>query len=68
MVFNPSILDGWWDEWYDGDNGWAIPSADGVDDPDHRDDPRGERAHDHRARGRPRFYDVDGEGVPTLAG
>jgi len=25
---NLSILDGWWDEWYDGDNGWAIPSAD----------------------------------------
>ena len=27
---NLSILDGWWDEWYDGDNGWAIPTADGV--------------------------------------
>ena len=27
---NLSILDGWWDEWYDGSNGWAIPSADGV--------------------------------------
>ena len=25
---NLSILDGWWDEWYDGKNGWAIPSAD----------------------------------------
>ncbi len=24
---NLSILDGWWDEMYDGDNGWAIPSA-----------------------------------------
>ena len=35
---NLSILDGWWDEWYDGENGWAIPTADGVDDPDHRDD------------------------------
>jgi hypothetical protein len=30
---NLSILDGWWDEWYDGENGWAIPTADGVDDP-----------------------------------
>ncbi len=27
---NLSILDGWWDEWYDGENGWAIPTADGV--------------------------------------
>ena len=35
---NLSILDGWWDEWYDGNNGWAIPSADGVDDHDRRDD------------------------------
>ncbi|MDQ1604002.1 MAG: glycogen phosphorylase, partial [Actinomycetota bacterium] len=35
---NLSVLDGWWDEWYDGHNGWAIPTADGVTDPDHRDD------------------------------
>ena len=35
---NLSILDGWWDEWYDGNNGWAIPTADGVDDQDRRDD------------------------------
>ena len=35
---NLSVLDGWWDEWYDGDNGWAIPTADGVDDVDKRDD------------------------------
>ena len=27
---NLSVLDGWWDEWFDGHNGWAIPSADGV--------------------------------------
>jgi starch phosphorylase len=31
-ALNCSVLDGWWDEWYDGQNGWAIPSAD--DDPD----------------------------------
>ena len=35
---NLSIRDGWWDEMYDGRNGWAIPTADGVDDPDRRDD------------------------------
>ena len=35
---NLSIRDGWWDEWFDGENGWAIPTADGVDDPEHRDD------------------------------
>ena len=32
-ALNCSILDGWWDECYDGTNGWAIESAD--DDPDH---------------------------------
>ena len=26
---NLSIRDGWWDEFYDGANGWAIPTADG---------------------------------------
>ena len=35
---NLSIRDGWWDEWYDGGNGWEIPSADGVADADRRDE------------------------------
>jgi starch phosphorylase len=26
-TLNCSILDGWWDECFDGENGWAIPSA-----------------------------------------
>jgi len=31
-VINLSILDGWWDEGYDGGNGWAIkPASDHVD-------------------------------------
>ena len=41
---NLSILDGWWDEWYDGHNGWAIPTADGVDGPRPPRRPRGRRA------------------------
>ena len=50
---NLSILDGWWDEWYDGENGWAIPSADGVVDPDHRDDLEADGAlRPDRERGR----------------
>lgn len=35
---NLSILDGWWDEMADGDDGWAIPTADGVADENRRDD------------------------------
>ena len=34
---NLSIRDGWWDEWYDGENGWEIPTAEGVSD-ERRDD------------------------------
>src|SRR6185369_10852310 len=34
---NVSVRDGWWDEWYDGGNGWEIPSADGVADATRRD-------------------------------
>src|SRR4029078_5967662 len=30
---NCSILDGWWDEWFDGSNGWAIASGGGGEDP-----------------------------------
>ena len=63
---NLSILDGWWDEWYDGENGWAIPTADGVEDADHRDDLEAAALYDliegHVA---PRFYARDDEtGLP----
>ena len=60
---NLSILDGWWDEWYDGNNGWAIPSADGVDDPDRRDDLEANALYDLiENEVAPRFYDVDERG------
>ncbi len=36
-VLNCSILDGWWDELYDGTNGWGIESADHLADDDTRD-------------------------------
>ena len=62
---NLSILDGWWDEWYDGNNGWAIPSADGVESTDVRDDIEARALYDLIERDvAPRFYDLDGEGVP----
>jgi starch phosphorylase len=34
---NLSILDGWWAECFDGDNGWAISSAEHVEDLERRD-------------------------------
>ena len=63
---NLSILDGWWDEMYDGENGWAIPTADGVEDPDHRDDLEANALYDlieHNVAAR--FYDRDAQGLPT---
>jgi starch phosphorylase len=63
---NLSILDGWWDEWYDGKNGWAIPTADGVDDPNHRDDLEAAALYDLIENSvASRFYDRDSRGLPT---
>ncbi len=63
---NLSILDGWWDEWYDGSNGWAIPSADGVEDPDRRDDLEATALYDLiENEVAPRFYDLGEDGTPT---
>ena len=69
-ALNLSILDGWWDEWFDGNNGWSIPSADGVDDPDHRDNIEANALYDLiEEEVAPRFYDHDTsgdeEGVPV---
>jgi starch phosphorylase len=62
---NLSILDGWWDEWFDGRNGWAIPTADGVVDQDRRDDIEAAALYDliENQVARP-FYDRDTDGLP----
>jgi starch phosphorylase len=63
---NLSILDGWWDEWFDGENGWAIPTADGVEDPDHRDDLEAAALYDLiEQQVAPRFYDRTEAGLPA---
>ncbi|MGH2697917.1 MAG: alpha-glucan family phosphorylase, partial [Actinomycetota bacterium] len=36
-ALNCSILDGWWDECYNGNNGWAIGTADVAADLDYQD-------------------------------
>ncbi len=63
---NLSIRDGWWDEWYDGENGWEIPTADGLADEGRRDDLEAAALYDllEQSVG-PKFYDRDGAGVPT---
>ena len=63
---NLSILDGWWDEMYDGQNGWAIPTADGVEDAEHRDDLEAAALYDLIENTvAPRFYDRDEDGLPA---
>ncbi len=65
-ALNCSILDGWWDECFDGHNGWAINSAD--------DDPDLERRDQREATSLfgllereivPLFYRRTAEGVPS---
>ncbi len=62
---NLSVLDGWWDEWFDGQNGWAIPTADGVEDPDRRDDLESAALYDLVENSvRRLFYERDERGLP----
>ncbi len=62
---NLSVRDGWWDEWYDGGDGWEIPSADGVTDPDRRDELEASALYDLLGNSvAPLFYRQDTDGVP----
>jgi starch phosphorylase len=63
---NLSIRDGWWDEWFDGENGWEIPTADGVTDDSRRDDLEARALYGLlRDSVAPKFYDRDHNGVPN---
>ncbi|WNI29125.1 alpha-glucan family phosphorylase [Streptomyces sp. ITFR-6] len=63
---NLSVLDGWWDEWFEPDFGWAIPTADGsAMDEDRRDDLEANALYELiEDRVAPRFYDHGAEGLP----
>ncbi len=60
-----SILDGWWDEGYDGQNGWAIGSRETQSDDEAQDD--ADAADLYRILEDevvPRFYARDAKGMP----
>jgi starch phosphorylase len=62
---NLSIRDGWWDEWYDGENGWEIPSADGLADETRRDELESSALYSLLEEAvTPTFYDRNEHGVP----
>ena len=64
-ALNLSVRDGWWDEWYDGGNGWEIPSADGVADVGRRDELEAQALYELLGKSvAPLFYERDAEGVP----
>ncbi|MFI1865911.1 alpha-glucan family phosphorylase [Streptomyces jumonjinensis] len=63
---NLSVLDGWWDEWYEPDFGWAIPTADGSAGAEERRDDLEAAALYELIENRvaPRFYERGPDGVP----
>ncbi|KUM37739.1 alpha-glucan family phosphorylase [Arthrobacter sp. EPSL27] len=64
---NLSVLDGWWDEMYDGENGWAIPTANNGASPEERDDIEAAALYELlETQVAPRFYGLtvsDGAGA-----
>jgi starch phosphorylase len=64
-TLNCSILDGWWDELFDGENGWAVSSAERVDDVGRRDEVEANSLFDLLERKIvPMFFDRFGGPVP----
>jgi glycogen phosphorylase len=64
-VLQLSVLDGWWAEGYDGENGWAIP-GDEDPDPEVADARDAERFYELlESEVIPLFHDRDEAGVPN---
>jgi glycogen phosphorylase len=60
-----SILDGWWDEGFNGSNGWAIGGREADGDEGAQDDAdAGELYRLLEEEIAPRFFDRDADGVP----
>lgn len=64
-ALNCSILDGWWCEGYDGENGWAIGNGEEYADLEYQDDVESRALYDllekHIA---PLFYERRADGLP----
>ncbi|MFN2290487.1 MAG: alpha-glucan family phosphorylase [Anaerolineae bacterium] len=66
-VLNLSILDGWWDEAYQPEFGWAIGQGEVYDDPDYQDEVEAEALYELLEREVvPIFYERASDGLPHL--
>jgi starch phosphorylase len=64
-ALNVSILDGWWDEGFLGDNGWAIGSGEEYDNSVYQDDIESRALYDILEESvRPLFYDRGDDDLP----
>ncbi len=64
-ALNCSVLDGWWDEMFNGTNGWAIPSAESQGDIARRDEIEADNLFEILERQVvPLFYDRRGGRFP----
>jgi len=63
---NCSILDGWWDEMFDGEIGWAVPSAEWIEDAGARDATEAAGLLNVlESRVVPAFYERGADGLPA---
>jgi starch phosphorylase len=64
-VLNCSVLDGWWIEGYDGENGWAVGPEEESPDPQRADEEDARALYDIIEKQIvPLFYDQDKNGIP----
>lgn len=64
-ALNLSVLDGWWDEAYLGDNGWAIGSGEEYDNPMYQDDIESRALYDLLEETvKPLFYERGADDLP----
>jgi len=64
-ALNLSVLDGWWDEGYQGDNGWAIGWREEYENPDYQDDIESRALYDLLEESViPLFYDRSVDDIP----
>ena len=64
-ALNLSVLDGWWDEGYQGDNGWAIGWGEEYDNPEHQDEIESRALYDLLEESvKPLFYERGADDLP----